>query len=150
MSDDLPQVKLRAANSVSGAPDDPTLLQLLRVAAGGGQATYDFFSSEARARKELAELVAKGEQSWRLVDDAGQLNLGFLTPGQPAYVASGQYGSLILQTQLSPEVLQSDTTDYKEAGIATMWMVTDQTPVDVFITSVEKLGCTSPDQPRPR
>lgn len=140
MSDDLPQVKLRAANSVSGAPDDPTLLQLLRVAAGGGRATYDFFSSEARARKELAELVAKGEQSWRLVDDAGQLNLAFLTPGQPAYVASGQYGSLILQTQLSPEVLQSDTTDYKEAGIATMWMVTDQTPMDVFITTVEKLG----------
>ena len=45
MSDDLPQVKLRAANSVSGAPDDPSLLQLLRVASGGGQATYDFFSS---------------------------------------------------------------------------------------------------------
>ena len=140
MSDDLPQVKLRAATSVSGAPDDPSLLQLLRVAAGGGQATYDFFSSEAQARKELAELVAKGEQSWRMVDDASTLNLGFLTPGQPAYVAYGQYGSLILQTQLSPDVMQSDTTDYKEAGIATMWMVTDQTPIDVFITTVEKLG----------
>ena len=37
-------------------------------------------------------------------------------------------------------MLQSDTTDYKEAGIATMWMVTDQTPMDVFITTVEKLG----------
>ena len=140
MTDPLPQVKLRAASSVSGAPNTPSLIQLLQAAAHGGRATYDFFSSEAAARKELADLVAKGESVWTLHNDAAELHHDFLASGQPAYVATGSRGQLILQTQLSPDVLQIDTQDYKEAGIATMWLVTDQGPADVFATTVEKLG----------
>lgn len=140
MTDPLPQVKLRAGDSLSGAPATPSLLQLLQTAAQGGRATYDFFSTEAAARKELAGLVAKGDSVWTLHQDAAELGHDFLASGRPAYVASGSHGQLILQTQLSPEVLQADAPDYKEAGIATMWMVTDHGPLDVFTTTVEKLG----------
>lgn len=137
---DLPKVSLRAGNSISGAPSTPSLIRLIQTAAGGGQATLDFFSSEAAARKELADLAAQGDAVWTLHDDAAELGLDFLTSGQPAYVANGPTSRLILQTELSPDVLQADAPDYKEAGIATMWMVTSEGPVDVFISTVEKLG----------
>jgi len=140
MTNPLPAVSLRAAQSISGAPSTPSLLQLLQVAAGGGAATYDFFSSEAAARAQLAALVAQGSQVWALVPDAGTLGYDFVTAGQPAYVATAPLGQLVLQARLSTEVLQADTPDYAEAGIATMYLVTDQCPIDVFTTTVEKIG----------
>jgi hypothetical protein len=138
MGSPLPQVQFRAGSSVDGAP--PTLLQLLTTAAEGGQATYDFFSTDAQARAELARLAAQGDSAWTLHPDAADLGHDFLTAGQPAYVATGSSGQLIVQSQLSPDVMQADSTDYKEAGVATMWMVTSQGPVEVFVSYVEKLG----------
>jgi hypothetical protein len=137
---DLPAVTLQAGQSLSGSPQTPTLVQQLAEAAGGGQATYDFFSSEAKARKDLAALVAQGPAVWTLHDTAADLGYEFLAPDQPAYVATAPTGQLVLQTQLSPDVLQADSADYQEAGIATMYLVTDQCPIDVFTTTVNKLG----------
>ena len=137
---DLPQISLRAAASISGSPQNPTLVQLLQTASRGGDATFDFFSGEARARKQLADLAAQGPGVFTLVDDAGSLGLPYLGAGMPAYVATSPTGRLILQTQLSAEVMQADSSDYAEAGIATMWMVTDEGPIDVFTSTVEKLG----------
>jgi hypothetical protein len=115
-------------------------MDLLQAASSGGQATYDFYSGEAQARQELAQLVAKGDQAWTLHQTAAELGYSFLANDHPAYVATGTKGQLILQTQLSTQVLQSDCPDYKEAGIATMYVVHGNTPVDVFTTTVEKVG----------
>jgi hypothetical protein len=113
----------------------------LHAALLGGGITYEFFAGNMGALQDVAQFIANGGDSvWKKVDEASSLGLDFLVPDQPAYYVQASKGQIVVQVQASHDVLQQDTQDYKEAGIATTYLVTNQGAVDVMINYIEKLG----------
>ncbi|MGR9071835.1 MAG: hypothetical protein ACU833_02090 [Gammaproteobacteria bacterium] len=135
------QVQFRASNISNAAPKTLKFLDYMQLALAGGKSTFDFFSGDYRALQELAQTMAKlGDSAWTQVDTAAGLGYDFLDPGKPASYVRVEKGTMVVQFHASETILAEDTRDYKEAGIATAYMVTDQGPVDVIITYIEKLG----------
>ncbi|MGK7877159.1 MAG: hypothetical protein AB4426_28850 [Xenococcaceae cyanobacterium] len=141
MSNDKPKVQFRASQITHAAPKSLKFLDYLQLALEGGNPTFDFFSGDFGALQELAQIMAKqGDAAWTQVDKASSLKYDFLDPDKPAAYVKGTKGTMVLQFHASEEVLGQHTTNYKQAGIATTYLVTDQGPVDVIISYIEKLG----------
>lgn len=142
MSDgDMPTVQFRTSNTQSGAPYSPHFSQYLQAGLLGGGITYEFFAGNMGALHDIAQTIANGgDGAWQLTQQASSLGYDFLEPNTPAHYVQAARGTLIVQVQTSTSVLQETTTDYKEAGIATVYLVTSAGPVDVMISSIEKLG----------
>lgn len=134
-------MQFRASETVNGAPASPHLKDYLHAALLGGGITYEFFAGDMGALYDVAQLIANGGDSvWKQVDQASSLGHDCLIPDQPAYYAQASKGQIVVQVQASHEVFQQDTQDYKEAGIATTYLITNQGAVDVMVNSIEKLG----------
>jgi len=136
-----PTASFRATQVTKAAPESLPFLEVLQLAVAGGEATYDFFAGDYGALQRLANQISTGgDAAWTNVATAAGLNYDFLDATLPAsYVRDGD-ATLVVQFHASTQVMGEATTDYKQAGIATTYLVTDQGPVDVIVSYVEKLG----------
>jgi len=141
MANPLPQVQFRASHTLNGAPDRPTLVQNLHAALKGGSPTYDFFSGDMAALHDIAQQIANnGDSAWQQASQPSSLGYDFLDPNAPVHYVKGSKGTLVVQILADNSILGQDTPDYKQAGIATTYLVTDQGPISVIVNWVEKLG----------
>ncbi|WP_106253949.1 hypothetical protein [Phormidesmis priestleyi] len=141
MANPLPQVQFRASHTLNGAPDRPTLVQNLHAALKGGNPTYDFFSGDMAALHDIAQQIANnGDSAWQQASQPSSLGYDFLDPNAPVHYVKGSKGTLVVQVLADNSILGQDTPDYKQAGIATTYLVTDQGPISVIVNWVEKLG----------
>jgi hypothetical protein len=141
MANSLPQVQFRASQTLNGAPDRPNLVQELHTALQGGSPTYDFFCGDMAALHDIAQQIAQnGDQAWQQTSQPSSLGYDFLDPNTPVHYVKGSKGTLVVQVLADHDVLGQDTPDYKQAGVATTYLVTDQGPISVIVNWVEKLG----------
>lgn len=136
-----PHVQFQVSKVTNAAPNHPKFVKELQEAVSGGEATHAFFSGDMSTLQAVAARTAKdGDAAWTNVDEAGSLGYDFLDPSLPASYVKAGGGTMIMQLHMSHDALGQDSTDYKEAGIATAYLVTDAGPVDVIVSYVEKLG----------
>lgn len=137
---DTSTVQVRVSQTMNAAPKSLQFVDYLQLAAQGGEATYDFFNGDFAALQELSNTIANKTQAWVQVDAGGSSGYDFLANDQPAYYIKGQKGSMVVQFHPSTDVFGQDTPDYKQAGIAFSYLVTDKGVVDVIVSYIEKLG----------
>jgi hypothetical protein len=141
MANSLPQVQFRAGQTFNGAPNRPQFVQYMEAALQGGELTHDFFSGNMAALHDVAQQIANnGDGAWRQADQPSSLGYDFLDPNTPVHYVKAGKATLVLQVLADSAILGQETTDFKQAGIATTYLVTDQGVVDVIVNWVEKLG----------
>ena len=140
-SSSLPQVQFQATNTLNGSPDQSGFVQELHAALQGGTAVYDFFSGDMSALSDVVQqITTNGDSAWQLASQGSSLPYDFLDPNAPVhYVQSGK-GTLLVQVLVDPNVLGEATTEYKQAGIATTFLVTSQGLISIIVNDVEKIG----------
>ncbi|PSB20981.1 hypothetical protein C7B65_06150 [Phormidesmis priestleyi ULC007] len=93
------------------------------------------------ALHDIAQQIANnGDSAWQQASQPSSLGYDFLDPNAPVHYVKGSKGTLVVQVLADNSILGQDTPDYKQAGIATTYLVTDQGPISVIVNWVEKLG----------
>jgi hypothetical protein len=141
MANSLPQVQFRATNTLNGSPDQTSFVQELHAALQGGTAVYNFFSGDMSALNDVVQqITTNGDSAWKLASQGSSLGYDFLDPNAPVHYVTGSKGTLLVQVLVDPNVLGEETTEYKQAGIATTYLVTSQGLISIIVNDVEKVG----------
>jgi hypothetical protein len=141
MANSLPQVQFQATNTLNGSPDQTSFVQELHAALQGGTAVYDFFSGDMSALNDVVQqITTNGDSAWQLASQGSSLGYDFLDPNAPVHYVTGGKGTLLVQVLVDPTVLGEETTEYKQAGIATTFLVTSQGLVSIIVNDIEKVG----------
>ena len=136
-----PKVQFRTGQISHASPKTSEFSEYLQEALTGGTPTADFFKGDFGALQEISEMMhKKGKDAWKSYKKGSETPYKFTDPDLPVQVAKGSKGTMVVQFHPSTEVMGKKTTEYKQAGIATAYLVTDKGTFDVIIAYVEKLG----------
>lgn len=133
-------VQIRVSQTANAAPKSLQFVDYLQIAVQGGDATHDFFAGDFSALQDLSQTIAQNPNAWVAVTPGTDAGFDFLNKDLPAHYIKGQKGTMVVQFHPSEAVFAEDTPDYKQAGIATSYLVTDKGVVDVIVSYIEKLG----------
>ncbi|MDH5756129.1 MAG: hypothetical protein OEZ55_05630 [Nitrospinota bacterium] len=141
MTSSAKKVSFRASQTSNGSPKTEKFVEYLQAALEGGSATFDFFSGDMQALQAVAANVHQnGNAAWTQEEKGSALGYDFLDPDLPIAYTRVDKGTMVTQFHPSASAMGEETSDFKEAGVATTYLVTDRGPVDVIITYIEKLG----------
>lgn len=126
-------VKFRWVHSQNAAPQTSNFLDHLHTALEGGDNTRDFFAGHLEAMHQLASTVATGGDSvW--VDGTDEKT------GLPVHYVIDGNNYLTVAVNVDKNALEEDSADYKQAGIGTVTLTTDQGTNELIVGTIEKAG----------
>ena len=142
MANSLPQVQFQATNTLNGSPDQTSFVQELHAALQGGTPVYDFFSGDMSALNDVVQqITTNGDSAWQLASQGSSLGYDFLDPNAPVHYVTG--GKVLVQVLVDPTVLGEKTTEYKQAGIPTTFLVTSQGLVSIIVNDMGRAAIAS-------